>query len=144
MEKTAFEVWVSDLNPIKVDAVVGNISATGGIAADGNNTLGNSKSDINILRGYVRISDSFASPLTFGNNNASFDTNLYRIKANTLNTDSTFTCNALSGRNALSGADITLTNARIITPSSTTDSGQFLILNINGSEKAIRLWDFIT
>ena len=138
------KVGIGTENPNEVLSVVGNISATGGITTDANNTLGNSKSDINILRGYVRISDSFASPLTFGNNNASFDTNLYRIKANTLNTDSTFTCNALSGRNALSGADITLTNARIITPSSTTDSGQFLILNINGSEKAIRLWDFIT
>jgi len=135
-------VGINTDSPSEVLTLVGNISATGGIFTDGNSTLGNSKSDINVIRGNVRIGDSFSSPLTFGNGNANFDTNLYRIKYKTLNTDSTFTCNGLSGRNALSGADIVLTNANVTNLTSATASGDFIILNINGANRALRLWDY--
>jgi len=136
------KVGINTETPNEVLTVVGNISATGGINTDGNSVLGNTKGDFNTIRGTVRIADSFASPLVFGSNNTSYDTNLYRLKANTLHTDDTLSCDGLSGRNALSGANVVLTNANIITPATTTDSGQFLILNINGANKAIRLWDY--
>jgi hypothetical protein len=40
--------------------------------------------------------------------------------------------------------DIKLTQAQVITPVSTVDDGKFLILNINGVNKPIRLWNYTT
>jgi len=43
----------------------------------------------------------------------------------------------------VSAANIDLNSANVITPTSVIDTGQFLILKINGVERAIRLWDFV-
>ena len=43
---------------------------------------------------------------------------------------------------SLSASNIALGGASVIVPTSTTDNGQFVIININGTNKAIRLWDY--
>jgi hypothetical protein len=79
--------------------VVGNISATGSIYANtltvfddlnvnGDSTLGDANTDTTIIRGITKIADSSSTNgILFGNNNASYDTNLYRSTTNTLKTD---------------------------------------------------------
>jgi hypothetical protein len=143
-------VGINTDNPDTNLTVNGSISArnnatvAGNLNVNSNTNLGNAKTDVNTFRGEVKIADSSINSLIFGDGNSSYDTNLYRLDVGILNTDNAFYCNSLSSTNALTGADIKLTGASIITPSSTTDSGQFLILNINGTNKAIRLWDYIT
>jgi len=51
---------------------------------------------------------------------------------------------AISSNAGLSAANITLTNANVITPFSVTDSGQYLIININGTSQAMRLFNYTT
>jgi hypothetical protein len=48
----------------------------------------------------------------------------------------------ISASGGLSAANVFLRSANVVTPASVVDNGQFLILNINGSNKAIRLWDY--
>jgi len=50
----------------------------------------------------------------------------------------------ISAVGGLSAANVSLQSANVITPASVVDNGQFLILNINGTNKAIRLWDYTT
>jgi hypothetical protein len=50
----------------------------------------------------------------------------------------------ISAAGGLSAANVSLQSAAVITPASVVDNGQFLILNINGTNKAIRLWDYTT
>ena len=51
---------------------------------------------------------------------------------------------ALTVNGTMSGGNIALTQAIKLTPITVTDSGEFLIININGTNKAIRLWDYTT
>jgi hypothetical protein len=51
---------------------------------------------------------------------------------------------ALTVNGTMSGGNIALTQAVKLTPITVTDSGEFLIININGTNKAIRLWDYTT
>jgi hypothetical protein len=48
----------------------------------------------------------------------------------------------ISSSGGLSAANVSLRSANVITPASVVDNGQFLILNINGTNKAIRLWEY--
>lgn len=48
----------------------------------------------------------------------------------------------LSSGGGITGANIELINATVATPASITDTGQVLIVKINGINKAIRLWDY--
>jgi len=50
--------------------------------------------------------------------------------------------NPLTVVGLISSGNIALSNVLKITPTTVTDSGEFLILNINGTNKAIRLWDY--
>jgi len=140
-------VGINTDNPNTNLTVNGSISARSNVfvrsalTVFGNTTLGDQKFDTNTLRGEVYIADSSPTSLIFGDGNANYDTNLYRSDANLLKTDDSFHCNSLSSMNALTGADIVLTNAFVTTLPSATASGEFLILNINGEYKAIRLWD---
>ena len=43
---------------------------------------------------------------------------------------------------SLSASNIALGGANVIVPATTTDNGQFMVININGLNKAIRLWDY--
>jgi hypothetical protein len=52
--------------------------------------------------------------------------------------------NALTVNGLVSGGNIALAKATKLTPLTVTDSGEFLIININGVNKAIRLWDYTT
>lgn len=52
--------------------------------------------------------------------------------------------NSLTVAGLMSGGNIALAQASKITPLTVTDSGEFLIININGVNKAIRLWDYTT
>jgi len=128
--------------------VFGNISSSGSLSA-GNirifdkSFLGLSKVDETIVRGFLKIGDGTQGyGILFGDNGINYDCNLYRQSSGILQTDANLYCNSLSSTFGLSAADITLTNAYTTTPASVSDSGQFLILKINGTQKAIRLWDF--
>lgn len=150
---TAFIVTENGNVGINTDTPNTNLTVNGSISARsnvfvrsaltvfGNSTLGDQKFDTNTFRGEVYIADSSPTSLLFGDGNANYDTNLYRSDANLLRTDDSFHCNSLSSMNALTGADIVLTNAFVTTLPSATASGEFLILNLNGEYKAIRLWD---
>ncbi|NBP02280.1 MAG: hypothetical protein EBU90_19600 [Proteobacteria bacterium] len=48
----------------------------------------------------------------------------------------------LSSSGGLSAAYVDLLAANVITPATVTDSGSFLIIKINGNNKAIRIWDY--
>lgn len=52
--------------------------------------------------------------------------------------------NSLTVAGLVSGGNLALAAATKITPLTVTDSGEFLIININGANKAIRLWDYTT
>jgi len=135
-------VGVGTENPSVALTIQGSISANGNIITTGNASLGDTKNDLQVLRGTVRIADSFSAPLVFGNNNSSFDTNLYRSAANVLRTDDTFVCQALSTISGLSAGSIVLTNATVTNLVAATASGDFLCININGVNRALRIWDY--
>ena len=44
----------------------------------------------------------------------------------------------------ISAGKISLSNATVLIPATASDNGEFLIININGANKAIRLWDYTT
>lgn len=121
-----------------------NISAVQNLTIGGNSTLGNDKNDVNILRGTVKIGDSSSNAILFGEGNitGNYDTNLYRESPDLLKTDDSFHCYALSSMYGLTGADISLTTANVTNLVTATASGDFLTLNINGTNRAIRLWDY--
>lgn len=135
-------VGVNTEFPDEQFTVNGNISANGNFTITGNANLGNTKLDIHTLRGQVQFGDATTVPLLFGNNGGGYDTNLYRLTANNLHTDDRFSCDSLSARNAGTVSTIVLTNANITNLTTATASGDFLILSINGTNRAIRLWDF--
>lgn len=136
------KVGINVDEPNEAFTVLGNISARGNLTIVGNSTLGRDKTTTNTLRGNVRIGDSSETAIVFGVSNGSYDTNLYRTDINTLRTDGLFVGAALSGIGGLSAADVTLTNANVTTLPSVTASGDFLILNINGASRALRLWNY--
>jgi len=141
-------VGINTDNPNTQLTVNGSVSASQNITArldlfvNRNSTLGNEKTDTTTIRGNVNIADSSKTALQFGDGNALYDTNLYRAAANLLKTDDTFHCLSLSAMQGLTGADITLTNANVTNLITATASGDFLTLNINGVNRAIRLWDY--
>ena len=49
---------------------------------------------------------------------------------------------SISSSQGLSAANVTLTNPVTVIPTSVTDSGEFLILNLNNTLRAIRLWNY--
>jgi len=145
-------VGVNTDNPTERLTVSGNISASNNIYVGNNLTiinnsfLGNAKTDTTTVRGVLKVGDNDSingKGVLFGESGASYDVNLFRGGANVLRTEDLFNCTALSSNGGLTGANIALTNAYIASPASVTDSGQFLILNINGTSKAIRLWDYV-
>jgi hypothetical protein len=146
------KVGINTPSPQEALTVVGNISAgspngdptKGKVISDFGSNLGIFKSAINVIRGTVRIADSAPNvALQFGTGNTSYDTNLYRGGRAILKTDNTLVTNSLSSFGPLSGSDIFLTNANVTTfATPVTASGDFLVININGSYRAIRLWDF--
>lgn len=126
----------------------GNITCTSTVSTNNLNVsneskLGNSKIDDTIVRGELFIGDGgSAYGVKFGDDGTNYDCNLYRLSANILKTDDLFVC-TLSTSSSLSAADVLLTNANVqtfVTP--VTASGDFLILNINGTNRALRLWDY--
>lgn len=141
-------VGINTDNPNTQLTVNGSVSASQNITArldlfvNRNSTLGNEKTDTTTIRGNVNIADSSKTALQFGDGGALYDTNLYRAAANLLKTDDTFHCLSLSAMQGLTGADITLTNANVTNLPTATASGDFLTLNINGVNRAIRLWDY--
>jgi len=138
------KVGINTDNPNELLTVAGNISATGNLVLDGAATLGNNKNDTHTVRGTLRIGDSFTAPMLFGANNTSYDVNLYRHSANNLKTDDNFTCNTLSAVGGVTCTVVNLTNTATLSSTTTplTASGEFIVLNINGVNKAIRLWEF--
>ena len=136
------KVGINTGAPQEALTVVGNVSATGNLFINGNSTLGFSKVFTNTLRGTVRIADSSPSSLVFGAGNLNYDVNLYRGGANILKTDDTFVCQSLSTITPLSASNVAFTGATVTTLPTATASGDFLILNINGTNRAIRLWDY--
>ena len=46
--------------------------------------------------------------------------------------------------NTLQVKDLSFSQSNVIVPAIVTDSGKFLTLNVNGEQKAIRLWDYTT
>ena len=46
--------------------------------------------------------------------------------------------------NTLQVKDLSFSKSNVIVPTTVTDSGKFLTLNVNGEQKAIRLWDYTT
>lgn len=136
------KVGVNTDKPGESLTVVGNISGVGSLYISNNANLGDTKTDVHTVRGTLRIGDSFTSPMVFGSSNTNYDTNLYRLSTNNLHTDSKFTCNSLSARNTGTFSTVILTNSNVTTLPTATASGDFLIININGANRAIRLWDF--
>jgi len=129
-------------------SISGNLSATGNLSGSNlfvlnKSYLGNSKIDETIIRGELKLADTDYTAMLFGSAGSSYDTNLYRGGNSVLRTDGTFAANALSATNFLSAGNITLTQANIQTFfTAVTASGDFLTLNINGVNRAIRLWDY--
>jgi len=139
-------VGINTDTPTERLTIIGNISAQGSLSATNslfvanNSYLGNAKGDFTTVRGTLRIGDD--NGIEFGNNNTAYNVKLYKGGSNILKTDDEIHCTALSSNGGLTGADICLTNAYTIVPTSVTDTGTFLILNINGASKAVRLWDY--
>ena len=99
--------------------------------------------------------NSFGGPMTIGTNdsyNLIFETNnISRVYLNTngffgIGNDNPTELLTVSGNGLFDGTiycdNIDLLNPVISTLPSVTASGDFLVLNINGSFRAIRLWDF--
>jgi hypothetical protein len=60
------------------------------LTVNGDTALGSASNDTTVIRGDVKIADSSSTALIFGVNNASYDTNLYRLTTSTLKTDGSF------------------------------------------------------
>lgn len=128
--------------PSEALTVVGNITGSNNLNITKNTYLGTvGKDAITTLGGRVQIADSSPVSLLFGFSNSNYDTNLYRSGNNALKTDSNLIAASLSSMGGLSAADISLTNASVQNLPTATASGDFLVLNINGSTRAIRIWD---
>lgn len=136
------KVGINTDAPSDALTVVGNITGSNNLNITKNTYLGTiGKDAITTLGGRVQIADSSPTALIFGSSNTNYDTNLYRAKANTLKTDDLFVTASLSSIGGITGAEINLTNASVQNLSAATASGDFLVLNINGLTRAIRLWD---
>jgi hypothetical protein len=157
--------WVAGVydNPVNEALTVnGNISANGSII-----TPTVSARFLNLVHSpandganpYIRIgeTDNTSGNLGFSGAFISYDetTNVFGISSvfggvnspamsiDRLGRLSDLTINgAISSSGGLSAANVFLRSANVITPASVVDNGQFLILNINGNNKAIRLWDY--
>lgn len=76
------------------------------------------------------------------NNNTVVNSSLTDDGANITSTANVVVQGTLSSGGGITGASIELLNATIATPTSVTDSGEVLLININGSTRAIRLWSY--
>lgn len=144
-------VGINTDNPNERLTLQGNMSANGNIVittnayVSGNTFLGNAKSDITTIRGKLQIGDATTTEgIYFGNNNTNYDVNLYRGVANVLKTNDTFHCYALSALFDLRGSELYLTSSSVLSSFITplTASGEFVVININGKNRALRLWDY--
>lgn len=120
----------------------GSLSATSNIFVGGNSYLGNAKADFTIVRGTLRIGDD--NGIEFGNNNTGYNVKLYRGASNILKTDDTLHCIGLSSNGSAYATDLYLTNSVVLSSFVTplTASGEFIVININGTNRALRLWDY--
>lgn len=120
----------------------GSLSATNNIFVQGNSYLGNAKSDTTVIRGTLRVGDD--NGIEFGNNNTLYNVKLYRGATNILKTDDTLHCFGLSSNGSAYANDLYLTNSVVLSSFTTplTASGEFLVININGTNRALRLWDY--
>jgi len=136
------KVGINTDSPIEALTVVGNITGSNNLNIRKNSYLGtDGKGATTTLGGRVQIADSSPVALVFGNSNTNYDTNLYRAGVGILKTDNDLVVATLSSVGGLSAADINLTNASVQNLPAATASGDYLVLNINGSTRAIRLWD---
>lgn len=128
-------------------SISGNLSATGNLSANNlfilnKSFLGNSKIDETIVRGQLKLADTDVTAMVFGSAGTNYDTNLYRGGINILQTDSSIISLALSSVNTVTAGNLILNKASVesfTTP--VTATGEYLILNINGQIRGIRLWD---
>lgn len=120
----------------------GSLSATGNIIIGGSSFLGNAKADFTVVRGTLRVGDD--NGIEFGNNNTAYNVKLYKGASNILKTDDTFHCATLSSNGYAFVSDLNLTNATIVSSfvNPLTASGEFVVININGANRALRLWDW--
>lgn len=134
--------------PIERFTINANTSANGQFVITGRTFLGDSKFDGVTARGRIAFSDGDKSfGLVFGDGNivaqnVIYDTNLYRQSISSLRTDSQFTSTTLSAVGLGSLGNLSLTNANVSLLPTATASGYFLTININGTNRAIRLWDY--
>jgi len=142
-------VGINTNDPKEYLTLAGNLSSNGtlsgvNLTVTRNTVLGNTKNVTNVLRGTVRFADTSNTSVVFGNGDTNFDVNLYRAEANVLRTDDTFVCQSLSTISALSAGSISLgtITGTVTNLTTATASGDFLTLNINGVNRAIRLWDY--
>ena len=120
----------------------GSLSATGNIIIGGSSFLGNAKADFTVVRGTLRVGDD--NGIEFGNNNTAYNVKLYKGGSNILKTDDTLHCVGLSSNGSAFVNDLSLTNSVILSSFVTplTASGEFVVININGTNRALRLWDY--
>lgn len=120
----------------------GSLSATGNIIIGGSSFLGNAKADFTVVRGTLRVGDD--NGIEFGNNNTAYNVKLYKGGSNILKTDDALHCIGLSSNGSAFVSDLSLTNSVILSSFVTplTASGEFVVININGTNRALRLWDY--
>jgi hypothetical protein len=136
------KVGINTDAPSEALTVVGNITGSNNFNITRNTYLGTiGKDATTTLGGRVQIADSSPVSLLFGFSNSNYDTNLYRAGNGILKTDNNLVTASLSSMGGLSAANISLTNSTVQNLPTATASGDFLVLNINGSTRAIRLWD---
>jgi len=76
------------------------------------------------------------------NNNTVVNSSLTDNGVNITSTANLIVQGTLSSGGGITGASIELLNATVATPTSVTDSGEVLLININGTTRAIRLWSY--
>lgn len=136
------KVGINTESPSEALTVVGNISGSNNLRIRRDAYLGTvGKDATTTLGGRVQIADSSPVALVFGFSNSNYDTNLYRAGVGVLRTDNDLVAASLSSVGGLSAANINLTNASVQNLPTATASGDYLVLTINGSTRAIRLWD---
>jgi hypothetical protein len=137
------KVGINTDTPNEALTVSGTISGNNNFYIKNNSYIGNvGKEAITTLGGRVQIADSSPTSMLFGFSNSNYDTNLYRAKSNTLKTDSNLVTATLSSVGGLSAAYVELTNASVTLLPTTTASGEFLLIKINGANRALRLWNY--
>jgi len=118
-----------------------NVTVQNELTVNGNTTLGDANTDTVTINCNLSSSNSGSfSLLTIGPVSADpTDDNL--TVTGGISASGNLIINNLSGSVGVF-KNIELIQAAIATPTTVTDSGQFLFININGAIKAIRLWDY--